>query len=85
VAKQPDRDARQVVGFVGVGLDNNDGHQRLTRCDHFFLVGGSAQTHEKMQDSAIKFNEALERSCKKLAETRLEEVLALFHDTFDDD
>jgi hypothetical protein len=80
VAKKPDRDARQVVGFLGVGLDNRDGHQRLTRCDHFFLVGGSEETHERMQDTAIKFNEALQRTGKELADTRLEDVIALFHD-----
>ncbi len=27
--------------LLGVGLDNRDGHQRITRGDNFCLVGGS--------------------------------------------
>ena len=47
-----DPSERELVGFLGVGLDNKDGHQRLTRTEHFFLVGGSPETHERMQDAA---------------------------------
>jgi hypothetical protein len=71
----------EVIGFLGVGLDNKDGHQRLTRSEHFFLVGGSEETHERMQDTAVKFNEALERRGKPLQETTLEEIIDLFHET----
>src|ERR1700687_4613126 len=70
----------QVVGFLGVGLDNKDGHQRLTRSEHFLLVGGSEETHEKMQETAVKFNEALENKGKKLQETSVEEIIDLFHE-----
>ena len=59
--KQP-----EVVGFLGVGLDNKDGHQRLTRADSFLLVGGSKETHEKMQEVTIRFNESLEQRGKRL-------------------
>ena len=64
-----DQKERELVGFLGVGLDNNDGHQRLTSTEHFFLVGGSAETHERMQGTAIRFNEALGRKGKSLRET----------------
>jgi hypothetical protein len=73
----------EVVGFVGVGLDNQDGEQRLTRAEHFFLVGGSAETHERMQETAIKFNEKLEDKGKSLKETTLEEILDIFRDVQD--
>jgi hypothetical protein len=69
---------RQVVGFLGVGRDGRDGDQRLTRSEYFLLVGGSAETHERMQDTAIKFTEALHRRGKKLREAAAEEVLDLF-------
>jgi hypothetical protein len=72
------RNQPQVVGFLGVGLDNKDGHQRLTRNEHFLLVGGSEETHEKMQETAVKFNEALENKGKKLNETSVEEIVDLF-------
>lgn len=70
----------RVVGFVGVGLDARDGDTRLTRTEHFVLIGGSQETHEKMQDTAIKFNEKLRRRGKKLEETAVAEVIQLFHE-----
>ncbi|OAI53601.1 hypothetical protein AYO44_04060 [Planctomycetaceae bacterium SCGC AG-212-F19] len=74
------RNEPQVVGFLGVGLDNQDGHQRLTRSEHFVLVGGSTETHEKMQETAIKFTEALENKGKTLEETSVVEIIELFHE-----
>ena len=38
-------DGPQLVGFLGVGLDNADGHDRITRSEHFVLLGGAAETH----------------------------------------
>ena len=75
-----DGQARQVVGFLGVGLDNKDGEHRITRSEHFFLVGGATETHEKMQDTAIKFTDALKRRGKKLEETCVEEAIELFYE-----
>lgn len=69
----------QVLGFVGVGLDG-DGEQRITRSEHFFLLGGSQETHERMQDTAIRFSEKLERRGKPLHETPVEEVLEILHE-----
>jgi len=64
-----------VVGFVGVGLDKGDGHQRLTRADHFVLLGGSEETHGHMQDVVVYFNETLQRRGKRLEETESQEAL----------
>jgi hypothetical protein len=77
------RNAPEVVGFLGVGLDNQDGHQRLTRSDHFLLFGGSDETHEKMQETAIKFDEALERKGKVLREISIQEIQDLFREAQD--
>jgi hypothetical protein len=79
VSSKSDRD-RRLVGFLGVGLDNTDGHQRLTRSEHFFLVGGSPQTHERMQEIAVKFGEALGRTGKGLGDTPVDQVIELFYD-----
>jgi hypothetical protein len=73
----------KVQGFVGLGLDNQDGHKRLSRSEHFLLVGGSAETHEKMQDTAIHFGESLQRRGKVLAETSPEEALDLLRESLD--
>jgi hypothetical protein len=85
VAKKNQKDTTdgRVVGFVGVGLDNKDGHQRLTQSEHFFLVGGSAETHEHMQDVAIRFAEALARSGKRLQDTPIQETLDMLNEARD--
>jgi hypothetical protein len=81
VSANRERDDSQVVGFFGVGLDNKDGHQRLTRSEHFLLIGGSADTHEHMQDTAMRFEEALRDRGKRLKETSLAEVIELLKES----
>jgi hypothetical protein len=82
VAKRDDNDAR-VVGFLGVGLDAADEHRRVTRSENFLLVGGSAETHERMQDVAIHFDETLKRRGKTLRETSADEALDLLRESLD--
>ena len=76
MSTEPKENERQVVGFLGVGLDN-DGEQRVTRTENFLLVGGSENTHEHMQDAAVKFNEALERRGQSLQQLPVKEVVEL--------
>jgi hypothetical protein len=75
-----EQDRARVVGLLGVALDATDGHRRITRTSEFVLVGGSAETHERMQETAIRFEEALERRGKTLAETDVGEVIDLLHE-----
>ena len=83
MSKKEKADDRRVVGFLGVGLDNRDGHQRMTKCENFLLVGGSEETHETMQETAVKFTEELSRRGKRLEETPLKEVIQIFHESVD--
>jgi len=80
VSQDNDQKKRELVGFLGVGMDSTDGHQRLTRARHFFLVGGSAETHEHMQDTATRFNEALDRKGRSLSETAPDEAVDLLRE-----
>jgi hypothetical protein len=66
---------RRILGLLAVGLDGEDGHKRITRTDDFLLVGGSAETHERMQETAIRFEEELDRRGKSLAEMEIAEVI----------
>jgi hypothetical protein len=75
---------RQVLGFLGVGLDNSDGEKRITRSEHFILVGGSAETHERMQDTAIRFGEKLKDRGKTLQETAADEAIDLLRESLED-
>ena len=52
--------------LFGLGFDSKDGHVRITKGKNFRLYGGSKETHEVMQEKAIKFNEQLDRKRKTL-------------------
>ncbi len=64
--------------LLGVGLDGDDGHQRITRGEQFCLLGGSEETHDRMTETVLKFNEGLARRGKNLAELSREEFIDLF-------
>ena len=49
-----------------LGFDSKDGHLRITKGDNFRIFGGSENTHEIMQEKAIKFNEQLDKRHKSL-------------------
>jgi hypothetical protein len=83
VANREDGEGVEILGFLGVGLDNEDSHQRLTRSDSFLLIGGSAETHERMQDTAIRFGEALQKRGKTLQETSRDEALDLLRESLE--
>lgn len=70
----------KVAGILGVGLDGEDGHKRVTQTDEMTLIGGSADTHERMQETAIKFGEGLEKRGKTLPETSVEEAADLLRE-----
>ena len=57
---------RRKAKLLGVGLDNNDEHVRLTRGKNFELHGGSQETHELMQEKCIKLNEKLKDRGRQL-------------------
>ena len=69
--------------LLGLGLDNKDGHKRLTKGDNFVMVGGSEETHERMTETAIKFNEKLAKRGKTLQDLSPEEVRDMMHEASD--
>src|SRR5207249_4173437 len=84
VANKKRKNEVEVVGFLGVGLDAGDDHQRLTRAENFLLIGGSSETHEQMQDTAIRFDESLKKRGKTLREADADEILDLLRDAMED-
>ena len=52
--------------LLGVGLDNADGHKRLTSAEQFTIVGGSEETHGRMTETVVKTFEALKSRGKSL-------------------
>lgn len=60
--------------LVGVGLDNQDGHKRITRADDFSIVGGSEETHERLTETAMKTVEDLSRKGKTIHDADHQEI-----------
>jgi len=52
--------------LCGLGLDGDTEHRRLTRGEHFHLIGGSQETHEQMQESTLKLVESLGKRGKTI-------------------
>ena len=67
-SSKPTRKKRQpkVSGIIGIGLDNEDGHKRITTGEKFILLGGSEVTHERMTETIVKTFEELKRRDKQL-------------------
>ncbi|MFP4058045.1 MAG: hypothetical protein ACLF0G_14345 [Candidatus Brocadiia bacterium] len=67
----------KIAGPVhGIGLDR-DGHVRITKMENFRLYGGSKDTHEHMQEKAIKFNERLRKHDKQVTDLNVRQFVEL--------
>lgn len=75
-----EKEKPEIVGLVGVGLDSKDGHVRLTQAEEMLLLGGSHETHQAMQDVAIRFGESLRKRGKRLRDASVDEVIDLLRD-----
>lgn len=67
------------AGLLGVGLDNQDGHKRITTGEQFAIVGGSAETHERATETFIKTFEELKTRGKSLEKVARDELVEILH------
>ncbi len=83
--KKPSRtnDDPKIGSIVGIGLDAVDEHRRVTQTEEMLLVGGSEETHERMQETAIRFSEGLEKRGKALPETSVREALDILREAIE--
>jgi hypothetical protein len=65
--------------LLGVGLDNEDGHKRLTTAKEFTIIGGSDETHGRMTETVIKTFEELKTRGKKLHVVEPQELAEIIH------
>ena len=82
-ASQEASDEPRLNGLFGVGLDDDGGHHRITKGDAFYLVGGSAETHERMQGLVLRMTERLRQEGKRLQDLSRREVEDLARDSFE--
>lgn len=76
-----DKSRVQHARILGLGLDNADGHVRLTQGKNFDIYLGSESTHEQLQKTCIKFNEKLDRRGKRLEDLSRDEFVDLIVDS----
>ncbi|MEQ8847836.1 hypothetical protein [Botrimarina sp.] len=79
----PKRKKAPVAGVLGIGLDNADGHKRLTRGKDFLLAGGSEETHAQMQETMIKVTERLDQRGKRIRDASPDELRDLISEAAD--
>jgi hypothetical protein len=78
VSKKKKPSAR-AAGLIGLGLDNADGHKRITTGEQFAIVGGSEETHGRMTETVIKTFEELKTRGKKLHQVEPVELAEIVH------
>ncbi|MFH0954372.1 MAG: hypothetical protein V1873_08590 [Verrucomicrobiota bacterium] len=69
--------------ILGLGLDNQDRHIRITRGKNFDIYLGSERTHEHLQETCMKINEKLDRQGRRLEELTRDEFTDLVADVED--
>lgn len=60
--------------LLGMGLDNKDGHKRITTAEKFAIMGGSLETHEKMTETVLKTFEDMGKKGKSLESIEPDEL-----------
>lgn len=69
-----DNRRRGYAVLVGIGLDDDGGHVRITSGDSLRIEGGSSETHDKMQEKAKEILMHLDRYGLSLKDITKEEA-----------
>lgn len=80
--KSPSRRRSPAKGkahLLGLGLDNDDGHKRITTAEQFTIVGGSEETHGRMTETVVKTFEELKTRRKHLHSVEPQELAEIIH------
>jgi len=77
--KVPRRRKAKSAHLLGIGLDNQDGHKRLTSAEKFTIVGGSDETHGRVTETFIKTFEELKTRGKPLEVVEPQELAEIIH------
>jgi len=68
---------RRVAGLLGLAFDADDGHTRITRGEHFFLAGGSEDSHDRMRETVVKVTEQLGKRGQRLTDVSVQQLCEL--------
>lgn len=67
----------RVVGLLGVGFDNEDGHVRITRSENFQVLMGSDGSHKVLSNLCRRIEEHISSSGRVLSDYTAEEFMEL--------
>jgi hypothetical protein len=70
----PDERPLGIRGLLGLGLDDDSGHIRITRSAKFVAYGGSQETHEHIVEVGMKFGEKVDERGKPLSRINAREL-----------
>jgi hypothetical protein len=70
------------AAMLGVAFDAEDGQARITKGDNYVLCGGSEETHEVMQETAVKINEELNQRSQRLEDVSMRELRSIARDVY---
>lgn len=62
------RPRRIRAALIGLGLDAQDNHQRLTRGGQSLVLGGSAETHDELRETVLRMELELDRQGQRLGD-----------------
>ena len=63
--------------ILGLGLDHEDGHLRLTKGKGFDIYQGSEESHDQMHELCRKILDRIEKQGKQLQDLSREEFASL--------
>ncbi len=69
-----------IRGLLGLAFDGDGQQTRITRGENFRLYGGSQETHERMVETAVRFNEEVDKRGKPLEEINARDLEEIRHE-----
>ena len=71
---RPDERPLNMKGLLGLGFDAEPDQKRVTRGKDFLLLGGSRETHGRMVETALAFNELIDKRGKPIEQVNAREL-----------
>lgn len=68
---------RENTILYGLAFDNKDNHKRITTGENFYIVGGSAETHEVLVEKVMEFSQTVKKYGKKLDDLSASEFYSI--------
>ncbi len=65
--------------MIGICIDNDDGHKRVTQVEQFLVVGGSQESHEVLTLACLKVFENFKQTGKRIESIEPDELIEIIN------